>query len=78
MNSYAGFPGTESSKGLSKTEREKEGKKGGIVALVYLAAFIQPVGVSLKASMGEALLDSIKNAVSSTMFAFVSDFIPRA
>ncbi|KAG4439575.1 hypothetical protein IFR05_004923 [Cadophora sp. M221] len=62
MNSYGGFPGTEASKGLSKAEREKEGKKGGIVALVYLASFIPPVGMSLRASLGDNLPDSIKNA----------------
>jgi hypothetical protein len=65
MNSYGGFPGTEASKGLSKAEREKKGKKGGIVVLVYLASFIPPVGMSLRASMGDNSPDSIKNAVST-------------
>ena len=65
MNSYGGFPGTEATKGLSKGEREKEGKEGGIVALVYLASFIPPVGMSLRKSMGDDLPDSIKNAVST-------------
>lgn len=64
MNSYGGFPGTEATKGLSKGEREKEGKKGGVVALVYLASFIPPVGMSLRKSMGNDIPDSIKNAVS--------------
>lgn len=64
MNSYGGFPGTEATKGLSKGEREKGGKEGGVVALVYLASFIPPVGTSLRGSIGENLPDSIKNAVS--------------
>ncbi|KAL5331283.1 hypothetical protein ACEPPN_000813 [Leptodophora sp. 'Broadleaf-Isolate-01'] len=62
MNSYGGFPGTEATKGLSKGEREKGGKEGGVVALVYLASFIPPVGTSLRGSIGENLPDSIKNA----------------
>ncbi|KAK0119922.1 hypothetical protein ONS95_011347 [Cadophora gregata] len=62
MNSYGGFPGTEATKGLSKGEREKEGKDGGVVALVYLASFIPAVGMSLRKSMGDDLPDSIKNA----------------
>lgn len=65
MNSYGGFPGTEASKGLSKSERQKEGKKGGLTGLVYLASFIPPVGVSLRSSMGDNLPDSIKKAVRS-------------
>ncbi|KAF8846945.1 hypothetical protein BDZ45DRAFT_608176, partial [Acephala macrosclerotiorum] len=62
MNSYGGFPGTEASKGLSKNEREAKGLKGGIIALVYLASFLPAVGLSLRASMGENLPDSIKKA----------------
>ncbi|KAL5313416.1 hypothetical protein ACEPPN_019149 [Leptodophora sp. 'Broadleaf-Isolate-01'] len=62
MNSYGGFPGTESSKGLSKSERQKEDKKGGLVGLVYLASFIPPVGMSLRGLMGDSIPDSIKKA----------------
>jgi hypothetical protein len=32
-HSFGGFPITESAKGLGKQEREKQGKKGGIVRL---------------------------------------------
>ncbi|CZR54075.1 uncharacterized protein PAC_03958 [Phialocephala subalpina] len=62
MNSYGGFPGTEASKGLSKKGREANGLKGGIIALVYLASFLPAVGLSLRASMGDNLPDSIKKA----------------
>ncbi|OAX84490.1 hypothetical protein ACJ72_01131 [Emergomyces africanus] len=37
MHSYGGFVGSESAKGLLKTDRLAEGKEGGIVHLVYLA-----------------------------------------
>ncbi|PGH10064.1 hypothetical protein GX51_00331 [Blastomyces parvus] len=38
MHSYGGFVGSESAKGLLKTDRLAQGKEGGIVHLVYLAA----------------------------------------
>jgi len=43
-HSYGGVPATESVKGLGKEERQKEGKKGGIVRLAYLTAIVPPVG----------------------------------
>jgi len=43
-HSYGGVPATESTKGLAKTEREKEGKKGGITRLAYKTALVPPVG----------------------------------
>lgn len=39
------------------------------MALAYLASFIPPVGISLRASMGDNLPDSVKNVVS-TVFSF--------
>lgn len=40
MHSYGGVPGTQGMKGLSKDERRKAGKPGGVVGLVYLCAFM--------------------------------------
>jgi len=37
---------------LSKTERSKEGKKGGVVKLAFLAAFVPPENVSLIQAFG--------------------------
>lgn len=62
MNSYSGYPGTESTQGLSKKERTEQGLKGGVVALVYLASFLPAVGESICGNMGDDLPDSIKNA----------------
>ncbi|KAI5859405.1 alpha/beta-hydrolase [Durotheca rogersii] len=45
-HSYGGVPITQSAKGLSKQERQKEGKKGGIVRLLYMTALVVPEGVS--------------------------------
>ena len=52
MHSYGGIPGGSAVKGLSRKEREGEGKKGGVVALVYICAWIIDQGVSAKAAGG--------------------------
>jgi hypothetical protein len=52
MHSYGGIPATESAHGLAKKDREAAGKKGGIVALLYVAALlVQPV-MSLGSTLG--------------------------
>lgn len=43
-HSYGGIPVTESTKGLSREERERDGKKGGIVRLAYVTAVVPAVG----------------------------------
>jgi alpha-beta hydrolase superfamily lysophospholipase len=40
MHSYGGVVGTESCRGLGKKDREAAGKKGGVVRLIYCAAFL--------------------------------------
>jgi hypothetical protein len=45
-HSYGGVPLSESTKGLGKEEREKKGKKGGVVKLGYMTALVPEVGVS--------------------------------
>ncbi|KAH9896243.1 Alpha/beta hydrolase fold-1 [Xylariomycetidae sp. FL2044] len=39
-HSYGGQPATESVRGLTKEARSKEGKKGGIIRLAYMAALV--------------------------------------
>lgn len=46
-HSYGGAPANSSLEGLSKTEREKAGKKGGVVASAMISAFLLDVGESL-------------------------------
>jgi len=57
-HSYGGVPMTESTKGLGKIERQKEGKTGGIVKLAYITVLLPPVGVS-----GGSLLADVENKV---------------
>ena len=52
-HSYGGIPGTESAYGLAQKEREASGKKGGIVALLYVAALLVKPGMSLGTTIGE-------------------------
>lgn len=50
-HSYGGVPASESLKSLSKKTRTANGKKGGVVGIVYTAALTPPPGKSL----GEAM-----------------------
>lgn len=52
-HSYGGVPGTESVRGLSKTERQKQGKKGGIVRLAYMTSLVLAVGDSATSAQGD-------------------------
>lgn len=45
-HSYGGIPATEALKGVTKAEREKEGKKGGVVRIGYLTCLVAEVGQS--------------------------------
>jgi len=49
-HSYGGVPMTEGTKGLSKEERKRQGKSGGVVRLGYMTAFAPLVGRSLVTS----------------------------
>ncbi|RHZ49051.1 alpha/beta hydrolase [Aspergillus thermomutatus] len=52
MHSYAGMPGAAAAKGLAKTERMQQGKSGGIVGMVFIAAFLVPEGLSCAGLQG--------------------------
>lgn len=43
-HSYGGVPGTESVRGLSKSERETQVLKGGIVGMAYMTSLVPNVG----------------------------------
>ncbi|KAI0910922.1 hypothetical protein F4823DRAFT_588111 [Ustulina deusta] len=52
MHSYGGVYGPEALEGISKKERAAKNLKGGVVAVVFTAAYIAPKGVSAIAAMG--------------------------
>ncbi|UNI24985.1 hypothetical protein JDV02_010697 [Purpureocillium takamizusanense] len=45
-HSYGGIPATESTRGLSTADRQRQGKPGGLVRLAYISCIILPVGES--------------------------------
>jgi pimeloyl-ACP methyl ester carboxylesterase len=52
LHSYGGIPGTESAKGLLKKDRDAEQRAGGIISIVYITAFLLPVGATLASFLG--------------------------
>jgi len=51
-HSWSAAPVNSAVADLSKAEREKQGKKGGVVKLVFLCAFVVPEGVSMMDAVG--------------------------
>ncbi|KAK0987022.1 hypothetical protein LTR91_010072 [Friedmanniomyces endolithicus] len=47
MHSRGGHCGSDAAQGLSKTDRQQAGKKGGIVRCVFMCAFAAPEGLSV-------------------------------
>lgn len=47
-HSYGGVPVSQSGKGLSKEERQKQGKPGGLVRLAYMTCLVPPLGGSAR------------------------------
>lgn len=69
-HSYGGIPGTEAAKGLAKSDREAEGKKGGVIKLVYLTSIVPPVGGSQTSVMGDVSeLITVKVCVPKLLIA---------
>jgi surfactin synthase thioesterase subunit len=64
-HSYGGIVGTESTKGLAKTEREAVGKPGGIIRLLYITSLVPRVGESLVSLMGTEVASFLRIKVSS-------------
>ena len=72
LHSYAGIPGSQCCEGLVKSEREKRGKKGGLISLVYISAFIVPEGMSN--ATPETIPSEINVEVSVGLFSFQETF----
>ncbi|KAI6088565.1 Alpha/beta hydrolase fold-1 [Hypoxylon rubiginosum] len=53
-HSYGGTPATESVQGLSKKERLKQGKNGGIVGIAYMNSLVPEVGHPASSTVGAA------------------------
>lgn len=53
MHSYGGVVGTEALAGLGFHERAARQEPGGVIALIYMASFLIPVGASLDTPFGD-------------------------
>lgn len=70
-HSYGGTPSSECPKGLGKEERQKQGKKGGLVRIAYVSCLVPAVG-----SPAMALLSDIPVEQRSEILVDVSLPIP--
>ncbi|KAL1872716.1 hypothetical protein Daus18300_004262 [Diaporthe australafricana] len=63
MHSYGGLPGTQACEDLSKAERLRASKRGGVARLLYVGAAIAPVGESMAGVLRTGMpLPSIETA----------------
>ncbi|KAL3443284.1 alpha/beta-hydrolase [Aspergillus insuetus] len=67
MHSYAGIPGTECVKSFARKHLAAQGKKGGVVGLVYIAAFLVPAGASVASFLPDGL-DSFMTLKDDKMY----------
>ena len=51
-HSYGGSPGAAAAYGLSKAERTAAGQAGGVIGLIFIAAFLAEAGVSVLDDLG--------------------------
>ncbi|KAJ5556624.1 hypothetical protein N7513_001823 [Penicillium frequentans] len=61
MHSYGGICGTESTKGVSKAERQAIERPGGIIYLLYVSSPVPEVGGSILTMIGQNMLNFIKS-----------------
>lgn len=57
MHSYGGKPGGAAAKGLDKASRQAEGKRGAVIGLIYICAFVAKEGESLVSKLPGNKLD---------------------
>jgi pimeloyl-ACP methyl ester carboxylesterase len=70
MHSYGGIPGSSAVRGFSKTDRQKQGKDGGVTQMIYMTALALDEGVSLKSGIGGSLAPWVTVHVRSSLSQF--------
>jgi pimeloyl-ACP methyl ester carboxylesterase len=63
-HSYGGIPTTEAIQGLSKADREKQGKEGGVVRILYTTAVLPELGQTAAEFFGGGFADFVVIDVS--------------
>lgn len=64
VHSYGGLVGANAVEGLGYKQRQQQGKVGGVVMFVYLAAFVMPLGKNIKEAVGGKFLPWMKVQVN--------------
>ena len=75
-HSYGGIPTGGAAYGLSQTTRCQDGKKGGVIGLIYIAAFVVSEGSSLVEFLGGkhapyVVSDQVKFSSSFSTLAYI-------
>ena len=73
-HSYGGIVGTESTKGLAKTDREAAGKAGGITRILYITSLVPRVGESLTTLMGSDVASFLRVEVRTANCSHCSEY----
>jgi hypothetical protein len=68
VHSYAGVPGTEAVKGLSKADRSAEGKDTAVIGLLYMAAFLPQVGQCIRDLLSKDAPEEFKHPSPGTYY----------
>lgn len=71
LHSWAGLPVSSALGELSKQARTKAGKEGGVVKLVFIAAFVPEVGESLLDAFGGQAEWMIRDVNASILYTLV-------
>lgn len=72
-HSYGGMVGAGAVEGLGYSQRSKLGLPGGVIMVVWMAAFVTPKGKSVKDMLGGNFLPWMVIKVSSS-YSFISPF----
>jgi hypothetical protein len=75
-HSYGGTPATESVKGLSKKERQRQGLQGGIIGIAYMTSLVPNVGGS--AGTVKAAFPSEEKVPMAIDVCFTSPVVAKA
>jgi hypothetical protein len=71
-HSYGGMPMTESLRGFSKADRQKDGKSGGVVHLIYITSTAADLGESMAST--NAKVDEFGGPLT---YDFMTDHVSR-
>ena len=71
IHSYSGLLGSTAIKGLGVKERVKEGKKGGVSRLVYIASYILRVGEAIPSKGDLEIIRSFREGFNKKVWKYL-------